>query len=34
MFDHAEANTTQSIEPCGLNLVIAIATSDENLIIK
>ena len=34
MFDHTEANITQSIEPCRLNLVIAIATSDKELIIK
>ena len=34
IMDNAEANTTQSIEPCGLNLVIARATSDKELIIK
>ena len=34
IMDNAEANTTQSIEPCDLNLVIARATSDKELIIK
>ncbi|HTO36776.1 MAG TPA: hypothetical protein VLZ72_11085, partial [Flavobacterium sp.] len=34
IMDNAEANTTQAIEPCGLNLVIARATSDKELIIK
>ena len=34
ILDNAEANTTQPIEPCGLNLVIARATSDKELIIK
>ncbi len=34
IMDNAEANTTQPIEPCGLNLVIARATSDKELIIK
>jgi len=34
IMDNAEANTTQPIEPCGLNLVIARATSDNELIIK
>ncbi len=34
IMDNAEANTTQSIEACGLNLVIARATSDKGLIIK
>lgn len=34
IMDNAEANTTQQIEPCGLNLVIARATSDKELIIK
>ena len=34
IMDNAEANTTQTIEPCGLNLVIARATSDKELIIK
>lgn len=34
IMDNAEANTTQPIESCGLNLVIARATSDKELIIK
>ena len=34
IMDNAEANTTQSIEPCGLNLVIARATESKELIIK
>ncbi|MDD2475841.1 MAG: AAA family ATPase [Dysgonamonadaceae bacterium] len=34
IMDNAEANTTQSIEPCGLNLVIARATGSKELIIK
>ena len=34
IMDNAEANTTQAIEPCDLNLVIARATSDKELIIK
>ena len=34
IMDNAEANTTQAIEPCHLNLVIARATSDKELIIK
>jgi chromosome segregation ATPase len=34
IMDNAEANTTQPIEPCGLNLVIARATSDKELVIK
>ena len=34
IMDNAEANTTQSIEPCGLNLVIARATEDKELVIK
>jgi recombinational DNA repair ATPase RecF len=34
IMDNAEANTTQPIEPYGLNLVIARATSDNELIIK
>ena len=34
VMDNAEANTTQAIEPCGLNLVIARATSDKELVIK
>ena len=34
IMDNAEANTTQPIEPCDLNLVIARATSDKELIIK
>ena len=34
IMDNAEANTTQVIEPCGLNLVIARATSDKELIIN
>ena len=34
IMDNAEANTTQPIEACGLNLVIARATSDKELIIK
>ena len=34
IMDNAEANTTQAIEPCGLNLVIAKATEDKELIIK
>ena len=34
IMDNAEANTTQAIEPCGLNLVIARATDDKELIIK
>lgn len=33
IMDNAEANTTQPIEACGLNLVIARATSDKELII-
>lgn len=33
IMDNAEANTTQPIEPCGLNLVMARATSDKKLII-
>lgn len=33
IMDNAEANTTQAIEPCGLNLVIARATIDKELII-
>ena len=34
ILDNAEANTTQPIEPCGLNLVVAKATEDKELIIK
>ena len=34
IMDNAEANTTQAIEPCGLNLVIARATSEKELVIK
>lgn len=34
IMDNTEANTTQAIEPCGLNLVIARATSDKELVIK
>lgn len=34
ILDNAEANTTQPIEPCGLNLVVARATDEKELIIK
>ena len=34
ILDNAEANTTQPIEPCGLNLVVAKATDEKQLIIK
>ena len=34
ILDNAEANTTQPIEPCGLNLVVAKATDEKELIIK
>ena len=34
ILDNAEANTTQPIEPCDLNLVVAKATSEKELIIK
>ena len=34
LMDNCEANTTQPINTCGLNCVLAYATNDENLIIK
>lgn len=34
IMDNAEANTTEPVDPCGLNLVVAMATYDDKLIIK
>ena len=34
LMDNCEANTTQPINTCGLNCVLAYATNDENLIVK